>query len=184
MLVTNSGIPFMKGNVHALIQKKKKSPCSSNCRCQIIYRNYIGLWFPKHLTCFFSHVPILFVGYVCIVSGLASLVCFFCFYFILWLLFWSYVFVVEGMCRIPWMWWVATGPRDHLVAVKAWHIMRRCDHRLCSNLRLGLHGSQFHLLPFQSPAMYPRPAVPHAVDSWTLCSFISSVISCEYNSAK
>jgi len=24
MLVTNSGIPLMKGNVHALIQKKKK----------------------------------------------------------------------------------------------------------------------------------------------------------------
>ena len=108
-------------------------PCSSNCLCQIINRNYIGLWFSKHLTCFCSHVLILFVRYVCIVSGLASLVCFFCFYFIMWLLFWSYVFVVEGMCRIPWMWWVATGPRDHLVAVKAWHITRRCGHQFCSN---------------------------------------------------
>jgi hypothetical protein len=73
-----------------------------------------------------------------------------------------------------------------------------CDHhRLCSDQTipltlLGLHGYlristiRFFLLVvfLSSLLLCTQGRLSHAVNPWTLCSFISSVISCEYNWAK
>uniref|UniRef100_A0A804UGX8 Ras-related protein Rab7 n=2 Tax=Zea mays TaxID=4577 RepID=A0A804UGX8_MAIZE len=72
---------------------------------------------------------------------------------------------------------------------------RRGDHhRLCSDQTIPQHCwasmviyvSVFHLLPFQSPAMYPRAHFPccQSIRRLHLCSSISSVIPCEYSWTK
>lgn len=159
--------------------------CSSDYLFHII--NY--LWFPtSDLFLFPSADP--FCG-VWLHSFRSSFTRFHIwFYFFLGLLLWSCFFVFEGMCRIPWTWWVATGPRDHLVAVKAWRVMERVIVGFAvTKHTFDIAGSPWFSISFVTfPVSCYVPkgilSAPHAVVSWTLCSFISSVISCEYNSMK